>query len=402
MAPRLLSTRPELALFGGPPVMSPPAWAVSPEAPHLAGEGPIAELEARFREWLGVEHALALSSGTAALHVALRACGVRPGDEVIVPAYDVGAAVAAVRACGARPVFADIRPERCTLDPEAAAQRITPRTRALIVTHLFGMPADLEPLLALARAHRLSLIEDAAQALGATYRGRPVGTWGDFGCFSLGPGKILNAGEGGILVTRDLDRFRRAVRLSQHPLRQLREGIRPSLFALNYRMHPTAAETAQSAWETMASVLAARRAVARAVNAVLAAHPGLRPIPVPEDREPTFWIFSPAWEEDVWEGVPRWAGVMALAAEGIPIAVGPIGRPLHRRMGRWGARFPCPMAEARCRVEVVLALPPEPEPGFLTGLEEALERVYRARWAVRAWAARRLLPLPSRGMGGSP
>jgi dTDP-4-amino-4,6-dideoxygalactose transaminase len=402
MAPRLLSTRPELALFGGPPVMSPPPWAVSPEAPHLAGEGPIAELEARFREWLGVEHALALSSGTAALHVALRACGVRPGDEVIVPAYDVGAAVAAVRACGARPVFADIRPERCTLDPEAAAQRITPRTRALIVTHLFGMPADLEPLLALARAHRLSLIEDAAQALGATYRGRPVGTWGDFGCFSLGPGTILNAGEGGILVTRDLDRFRRAVRLSQHPLRQLREGIRPSLFALNYRMHPAAAETAQSAWETMASVLAARRAVARAVNAVLAAHPGLRPIPVPEDREPTFWIFSPAWEEDVWEGVPRWAGVMALAAEGIPIAVGPIGRPLHRRMGRWGARFPCPMAEARCRVEVVLALPPEPEPGFLTGLEEALERVYRARWAVRAWAARRLLPLPSRGMGGSP
>jgi hypothetical protein len=139
----------------------------------------------------------------------------------------------------------------------------------------------------------------------------------------------------------------------------------------------------------MASVLAARRAVARAVNAVLAAHPGLRPIPVPEDREPTFSIFSPIWEEAAWEGVPRWAGVMALAAEGVPIAVGPIGRPLHRRMGRWGKGFRCPSAEDRCRRETVLALPPGPDSGFMEGLREAVERVYRARRALRAWAAGR-------------
>ena len=154
-------------------------------------------------------------------------------------------------------------------------------------------------------------------------------------------------------------------------------------------MHPAAAIAARAAGETWRETLAARQAAARAAAEVLAAHPGFQPPPLPPDREPVFWIFSPAWEAEAWEGAPRWAVAMALAAEGVPLSVGPIGRPLHRRMGRWGKGFRCPSAEDRCRRETVLALPPGPDSGFMEGLREAVERVYRARRALRAWAAGR-------------
>jgi dTDP-4-amino-4,6-dideoxygalactose transaminase len=173
--------------------------------------------EEEFAAWLGTPHALGVASGTDALHLALRALGVGPGDEVITTAFTAVGTVAAIELAGATPVFADIDPVSCTLDPEAAAAAVTSRTRALIPVHLYGAAADLDPLLALASRHGLRVVEDCAQAHGARYKGRRVGTFGDFGCFSCYPTKNLGAlGDAGILVARDAALADKARRLRQY------------------------------------------------------------------------------------------------------------------------------------------------------------------------------------------
>jgi dTDP-4-amino-4,6-dideoxygalactose transaminase len=168
-----------------------------PQTP--AGGAPIRKIEELLSEYVG-GRALAVGSGTVALEVALRAAGVGPGDEVVLPAYDWGAAAGAVLRCGAQPVFADVDAVRATLDPASLKARITRRTVAVVVTHWAGCPADLDAILAVARSRGLFVIEDCAQALGARYQGRPVGSFGDAAVFSFGWGKLVCAGEGGAVV----------------------------------------------------------------------------------------------------------------------------------------------------------------------------------------------------------
>ncbi|MCC9078824.1 DegT/DnrJ/EryC1/StrS family aminotransferase [Litorilinea aerophila] len=147
---------------------------------------------------------VAVNSGTDALHLALRACGVQPGDQVITVSHTAVATAAAIQLAGATPVFVDVDPETCTLDPKALADAVGPQTRAIVPVHLYGHPADLAPILAIAREAGIPVIEDCAQAHGAQYRGRPVGTWGDLGCFSFYPTKNLGAlGDGGAVIGRD-------------------------------------------------------------------------------------------------------------------------------------------------------------------------------------------------------
>src|SRR3712207_3646118 len=150
---------------------------------------------------VGVKHALAVTSGTTALRVALLACGLSAGDEVILPAYTFVATASAIVETNAVPVFVDIHPDSYCLDPARIEEAITPRTRAIIPVHLGGQAADMDAILAIARRHDLLVIEDAAQAHGAAYKGRSVGAWGDFGCFSFQSSKNLNCGEGGCVVT---------------------------------------------------------------------------------------------------------------------------------------------------------------------------------------------------------
>jgi dTDP-4-amino-4,6-dideoxygalactose transaminase len=167
--------------------------------------GPAVEaFEAHFAQYLGVRHCVGLNNGTSALHMALLACGVGPGDEVITtPATWISTAWA-ISYVQARPVFVDIDPVTYTLDPELVERAITPRTRAILPVHLYGQAADLNALLRLADRHDVALIEDAAQAHGATYGGQRVGTFGRAGCFSFYPGKNLGAfGEAGCVVTKD-------------------------------------------------------------------------------------------------------------------------------------------------------------------------------------------------------
>lgn len=160
--------------------------------------------EQEFAGFVGAQHGIGVASGTDALHLALRACDIGPGDEVITVPNTAVATVAAIEMAGARPVFADIHPVTMNMDPDSAAAAVTPRTKALLPVHLYGQTADLFQLLELARSRGLRVIEDACQAHGALHQGRPVGGIGDIGCFSFYPTKNLGGyGDGGMAVTSD-------------------------------------------------------------------------------------------------------------------------------------------------------------------------------------------------------
>jgi dTDP-4-amino-4,6-dideoxygalactose transaminase len=172
---------------------------------YILGEE-VQQFESEFAAWLGVAHAVGVGSGTEALHLALAACGVGAGDEVITVSHTAVATVAAIELAGARPVFVDIDPASFTLDPALLAAAITPRTRAIVPVHLYGRPADLSPILQLAHARGLRVIEDCAQAHGALDQGRRIGSWGDAGCFSFYPTKNLGAlGDGGAVVANSTE-----------------------------------------------------------------------------------------------------------------------------------------------------------------------------------------------------
>jgi dTDP-4-amino-4,6-dideoxygalactose transaminase len=170
---------------------------------YVLGEE-VSALEAEFAAACGVEHAIGVNSGSSALHLALLAAGVGPGDEVVTVPFTFVATVAAIEYTGARPVFVDIDPRSFTMDVNRLEAALTPRTKAILPVHLYGQPADMAPIQAIAQRHGLRIIEDAAQAHLAEYAGRRVGGIGDLGCFSFYPGKNLGAcGEGGMVTTRD-------------------------------------------------------------------------------------------------------------------------------------------------------------------------------------------------------
>ncbi len=194
----------------------------------------VTAFEREFGAYCGTSEAVALNSGTSALHVALLAAGIGPGDEVITVPFTFVATAAAIIYAGARPVFVDIDPVTYCMAPAAIERAITKRTKAIMPVHLYGHPADMDPILEIAKQHRLTVIEDAAQAHGASYQGRPCGSMGDMAGFSFYPGKNLGAyGEGGAAVTSD-PQFAKTMRL----LRSWGEERRyeHSLKGFNYRM----------------------------------------------------------------------------------------------------------------------------------------------------------------------
>lgn len=173
----------------------------------------VAAFEDEFAGYCGVRHGVAVNTGTSALHLALLAAGIGTGDEVITVPLTFVATAAAIGYTGAKPVFVDVDPVTYTMDPAAIEAAITPRTKAVLPVHLYGQAADMDPILAIARRHRLLVIEDAAQAHGAEYKGRRCGSMGDLGCFSFYPGKNLGAyGEGGLVTTGNPE-FVRKIRM---------------------------------------------------------------------------------------------------------------------------------------------------------------------------------------------
>src|SRR5882672_957226 len=181
----------------------------------LGPEG--AALEQEIASLCGVTHGVGVGSGTDALVLALRACGVQAGDEVLLPPFTFVATGSAVSALGAKPVFADIRPETYNLDPAELERRVTPRTRAIVIVHLYGLASDMDPILAFARARRLAVIEDNAQAIGASYKGRRTGSLGDGACLSFYPTKNLGAyGDAGMVVSSSPELAERIRTLRNH------------------------------------------------------------------------------------------------------------------------------------------------------------------------------------------
>ncbi|HEY49874.1 MAG TPA: DegT/DnrJ/EryC1/StrS family aminotransferase, partial [Dehalococcoidia bacterium] len=160
--------------------------------------------EEEIAAYCGTKFAVGVASGTDALHLALIACGIRPGDEVITTPFTFIATTEAIVNCGAVPIFADIEPKTYNIDPAQIESRITSRTKAILPVHLYGQPADMEPILKLSKKYDIKVIEDCAQALGAEYRGKKVGSLGDAGCLSFFPAKNLGAyGDGGMVVTNE-------------------------------------------------------------------------------------------------------------------------------------------------------------------------------------------------------
>jgi len=194
----------------------------------------VEEFERAFAEYVGAEFCVGVSSGTAALQLAVTACGVGPGDEVIVPANTFFATAEAVSTAGATPVFVDCDPDSSNIAAERVEAAVTPRTRAVIPVHLYGRPADLGAVFEVAARHGLTVIEDAAQAHGARYRGSRVGALGRAGCFSFYPGKNLGAyGEGGAVVTNDPEVARRVRLLRDHGSER---KYRHELIGYNFRL----------------------------------------------------------------------------------------------------------------------------------------------------------------------
>lgn len=228
----------------------------------------VVSFEQEFATYCGARECIALNSGTSALHLALLAAGIGPGDEVVTVPFTFVASVAAIFYAGARPVLVDIDPRSFTMDPTAIEAAITPQTKAILPVHLYGQPADMDPIMEVAKRHNLVVIEDAAQAHGAKYKGRPVGTIGDLGCFSFYPTKNLGAyGEGGAVTTNNAD--------YAHTVRMLRDWGQDRKYhhavrGYNYRMEGMQGAILRVKLRHLEQWTDARRSIASTYNRFLA------------------------------------------------------------------------------------------------------------------------------------
>jgi dTDP-4-amino-4,6-dideoxygalactose transaminase len=249
----------------------------------------VTAFERRFAEYCRTSHCLAVNSGTSALHLALLAAGVGPGDEVITVSMTFVATTAAILYSGAKPVFVDVDPVTWTMDPGLIEAAITPRTKAILPVHLHGLMAEMDSIMSIARRHGLVVIEDAAQAHGAEYRGRRAGSIGDLGCFSFYPGKNLGAfGEGGAVVT-DQPEFARRVSL----LRDWGQEAKYDhvIAGYNYRMDEIQSAVLNVKLDYIERWTEARRSLAERYNELLSELPFARPQP-PRHSRHVYHVYS--------------------------------------------------------------------------------------------------------------
>lgn len=235
------------------------------ESGQLAQGQRVHQFEQEFAEYVGAPHAVATSSGTTAIHLALLGIGLEPGDEVIVPSFSFTATATPVVHAGGRPVFADVDPAFFTLDPAAIEPLISDRTRAIIPVSLYGQPADMAAIAALADRHGLRVIEDACQAHGASLGDRRSGAWG-IGVFSFYPTKNMTTGEGGIITTHDSEVAERARLLREHGMRV---RYRPEIMGYNFRMTDIHASIGLAQLAKLPAANARRRAIAARYDAEL-------------------------------------------------------------------------------------------------------------------------------------
>jgi perosamine synthetase len=319
----------------------------------FAGGPQVRSLERAWAERFGVRHALSMNSATSALYAGVAAAGVGPGDEVIVSPYTMSASVTCAVVNGATPVFADIEPATFCLDPASVAERITERTRAIVVVDLFGCPADMDAIMAIAREHDLVVIEDAAQAPGATYRGRHAGTLGHIGVFSLNYHKTIQCGEGGIAVTDDERLAERLALARNHGEAVVADMGRPhaDVLGFNYRMTEIEAAIAEAQLARLEELTEPRIAHARRLSDGLAGLEGITPPVVPEHCRHVFYLYVLRVDPDAL-GASRSAFAAALQAEGVPVVEGYV-EPLYRQPLHRDRPADCPVCERMYEREVL-------------------------------------------------
>lgn len=312
----------------------------------------VSAFEREFAAYCGVEHAVAVNTGTSALHVALLAAGVGPGDEVITVPFTFVATAAAIRYAGARPVLVDIDPVTFTMDPQKLEAAITPRTRAIVPVHLYGQMADMDPILDIARYHGVQVIEDACQAHGARYRGRTAGSLGLSGCFSFYPGKNLGAcGEGGMAVTNDAGQAR--------TMRMLRDWGQDGRYhhviqGFNYRMDGIQGAVLRVKLRHLETWTEARRSHAAHYTERLALSPEVVAPIEHGDRRHVYHVYAV-------RSADRAALQQRLQANGVQTGLHypvPVHlQPAHADLGYRAGDFP----ESECAAAEVLSLPIYPE-----------------------------------------
>jgi dTDP-4-amino-4,6-dideoxygalactose transaminase len=290
------------------PITKPYFGSEEPAAAKIAVEsgwitqGPkVAEFERAVADYCGTAHAVAVSSCTTALHLALLALDIGPGDDVICPSMSFIASANSIRYTGATPVFADVDPRTYNLDPDAARAAITPRTKAIMVVHQIGMPVDIDRFLAIGRECGIRIIEDAACAIGSRYKGRPIGGHSEMACFSFHPRKIITTGEGGMITTNDAAYASRLRLLRQHGM-SVPDTVRHAAkrviaeeyvcVGYNYRMTDIQAAIGVEQMKKLDWIVGRRRELAARYAQALSSHPWLRPPYVPEYAETNFQSYA--------------------------------------------------------------------------------------------------------------
>ena len=300
----------------------------------------VERFERAFADFCGVRHAVSCNSGTAALHVALLALGVGPGDEVIVPTLTFVATANAVTYCGARPRFVDIEPDTWTIDPALIEAKITARTKAILPVHLYGYVANMDDITEIARRHNLFVVEDAAEAHGAEFRGRRVGSLSDVAAFSFYGNKIITCGEGGMVVTNSEEIGRYAAQLRGQGV-DLNKRYWFPIVGYNYRMPNLTAAVGLAQLERIDWHVNRRREIAGWYREILGQVPGIRWQAESVGRRNVDWLFTITLHEPV--RVSRDDVIARLAERGVETR--PVFYPMHvlppyQEMGKEDGAFP--------------------------------------------------------------
>lgn len=275
----------------------------------------VKEFEKRCADYCRVPHAISTSNGTTALHLALLALDIGPGDEVIVPTLTFIASANSVVYTGARPVFVDSEPVSWNMDPAAVERAITPRTKAVMAVHLYGHPADMRALREICNRHSLYLVEDAAEAFGSTYYGEPAGSLSDIATFSFFGNKIITTGEGGMVLTANRVYAEKCRILRDHGMSPTRRYWHPVL-GYNYRMTNLQAAVGVAQIEKIESIISAKRKIAAEYQSALASIPGLTLQQEPIGTVSVFWLNSLCIDAGVF-GVDRDSVMSDLKTQGI-------------------------------------------------------------------------------------
>ena len=321
----------------------------------------VADLEREFAALQGSRFGISVSNGTMALVVALKALGIERGDEVLVPPYTFIATASAALMLGAIPVFVDVELDTLLIDPTKIDAAVTPRTRAIIPVHHAGSPVDMDRVLAAARRHNLRVVEDAAQAAGAAWKGRPVGAIGDIGTFSFQSSKVINSGEGGMMLTNDPALEEMLWSLRNVGRRRGGEWYEHVRLGWNLRITEFQAAVALAQMRRMPAQRERRAASASYLTEQLQQIPDVNAVRVPDGVTAHSWYtYHFRWLGAEHGGLPKMEFARALRAEGIPVFHGYV--PLNRNeavcdeIARLGghAPDPCPAAERAAADEVLM------------------------------------------------